>query len=81
MLEIRERTPRAVADIVPALAREFLVAPDPPWHMPTVRELARRHRSSISSIHVAIARLREANSIEVETRGPRAYDELRWRHR
>jgi hypothetical protein len=70
MLEVREHTPRAVADIVPALAREFLVAPDPPWHMPTVRELGKRHRSSISSIHVAIARLREAGSIEVETRGP-----------
>jgi hypothetical protein len=70
MLEAREHTPRAVSDIVPALAREFLVAPEPPWRMPTVRDLARRHRSSISSIHVAIARLREAGTIEVETRGP-----------
>jgi hypothetical protein len=70
MLETREHSPRAVSDIVPALAREFLVAPDPPWRMPTVRDLARRHLSSISSIHVAIARLREAGSIEVETRGP-----------
>jgi hypothetical protein len=59
-----------VSDIVPALAREFLVAPEPPWRMPTVRDLARRHRSSISSIHVAIARLREAGTIDVETRGP-----------
>lgn len=70
MLEPREHLPRAVSDIVPALAREFLVAPDPPWRMPTVRDLAHRHRSSISSIHVAIARLREAGTIDVETRGP-----------
>src|SRR5262245_9553792 len=70
MLETREHTPRAVSEIIPALAREFLIAPDPPWHMPTVRDLARRHRSSISSIHVAIARLRESGAIEVETPGP-----------
>jgi hypothetical protein len=38
--------------------------------MPTVRDLAVKHRTSISSIHVALARLREAEAIDVETRGP-----------
>ena len=57
-----------MADIVPALARELLLAPDPPMRLPTVRELAVRHRASLSSIHTAMGRLREAGAIEVETR-------------
>ena len=69
--EERERWPsRPVADIVPALARELLLAPDPPMRLPTVRELAVRHRASLSSIHTAMGRLRETGAIEVETRGP-----------
>ena len=55
---------------MPALARELLLAPDPPMRLPTVRELAVRHRASLSSIHTAMGRLREAGAIEVETRGP-----------
>lgn len=71
MLENRERLPnRAVADIVPDLARQFLIVPEPPSRLPTVRDLAVIHRTSISSIHAAIGRLREADAIEFETRGP-----------
>jgi hypothetical protein len=71
MLENRERWPsRPVADIVPALARELLLAPEPPSRLPTVRELAVRHRASLSSIHTAMGRLRDTGAIEVETRGP-----------
>jgi hypothetical protein len=71
MLEDRERWPsRPVADIVPALARELLLESEPPTRLPTVRELAVRHRASLSSIHTAMGRLREAGAIQVETRGP-----------
>src|SRR6187399_292681 len=40
VLDERERwTSRPVSDIVPALAREFLLAPPPPSRLPTVREI------------------------------------------
>ena len=66
----RERThSRAIADIVSELARRFLTAPEPPSRLPTVRELAREHRSSLASIHAAMGRLEEAGAIKVETRG------------
>jgi YhfZ C-terminal domain len=64
----RHRT-RAVADIVPALARQLLTAPEPPSRLPTVRELARQHRSSLSSIHMAMGRLEESGAIDIEVRG------------
>lgn len=71
LLGDRERWPsRPVADIVPALARELLLAADPPSRLPTVRDLAVRHRASLSSIHTAMGRLRDLGAIEVETRGP-----------
>lgn len=70
VFENRERhQTRAVADIVPALARQVLTAAEPPSRLPTVRELARQHRSSLSSIHVAMGRLEEAGALEVEMRG------------
>jgi hypothetical protein len=66
----RERTRnRAITDIVPELARRFLVAPEPPSRLPTVRDLARDHGSSVASIHAAMGRLEEAGAIEVETKG------------
>jgi hypothetical protein len=66
----RERTgARALTEIVPALARRLLTAPAPPSRLPTVRELAREHGSSLSSIHAAMGRLEEAEGIRVETRG------------
>lgn len=58
-----------MAEIVPALARQLLVAPDPPSRLPTVRELARQHRSSLSSIHFAMSRLQESGAVDVEMRG------------
>jgi hypothetical protein len=71
MFDNRERWPsRPVADIVHALARELLLAPEPPSRLPTVRDLTVRHRSSLSSIHTAMGRLRELGAITVETRGP-----------
>lgn len=71
MFDNRERWPsRPVADIVHALARELLLAPEPPSRLPTVRDLTVRHRSSLSSIHTAMSRLRELGAITVETRGP-----------
>jgi hypothetical protein len=70
VFENRERhRARAVADIVPALARQFLTASEPPSRLPTVRELARQHRSSLSSIHFAIGRLEEAGALDIEMRG------------
>lgn len=45
------------------------MAPDPPSRVPTVRELVREHRSSLASIHAAIARLEAAGAIELERRG------------
>lgn len=60
---------RAITDVVPELARRFLTAPEPPSRVPTVRQLAREHRSSLASIHAAIARLEGAGAIEVERRG------------
>jgi hypothetical protein len=59
----------AVADLVPALARRFLTAPEPPSRLPTVRELAREHHSSLSSVHAAIGRLVEAEAVTIENRG------------
>lgn len=60
---------RAITDVVPELARRFLMAPDPPSRLPTVRELVREHGSSLASIHAAIARLEAAGAIELERRG------------
>jgi hypothetical protein len=60
---------RAITDVVPELARRFLTAPDPPSRVPTVRQLVRDHRSSLASIHAAIARLEEAGAVEIERRG------------
>lgn len=61
---------RAVADLVPVLARQFLTAPAPPARLPTVRELADQHDSSPSSIHFAIHRLKGAGAVTIEVRGP-----------
>jgi hypothetical protein len=60
---------RAITDVVPELARRFLTAPDPPSRVPTVRQLVHDHRSSLASIHAAIARLEEAGAVEIERRG------------
>jgi hypothetical protein len=60
---------RAINDIVPELAGRFLMAPDPPTRVPTVRQLAHDHRSSLASIHAAIGRLEGAGAIEVDRRG------------
>jgi hypothetical protein len=60
---------RALAEIVPELAREFLTAAAPPSRLPTIRDLAHDHRSSLSSVHAAIGRLEEADAITIETRG------------
>jgi hypothetical protein len=70
MSEFRERRrPPSVADIVPTLARQFLAAMGPGSRLPTVRALAREHRSSNSSVHAAIGRLEQAGAIQIETRG------------
>ena len=60
---------RAIAEIVPELARLFLTSPEPPARLPTIRDLARDHGSSLSSIHAAIGRLEEAGTVKIETRG------------
>jgi hypothetical protein len=60
---------RPLTDIVPELARQFLTAAQPPARLPTIRDLAHDHRSSLSSIHAAIGRLEEADAITIETRG------------
>jgi hypothetical protein len=60
---------RAITGVVPELARRFLVAPPPPSRLPTVRQLADEHGSSLASIHAAIARLEAAGAVEIERRG------------
>ena len=60
---------RAITDVVPELARRFLMAPDPPSRIPTVRQLVHEHRSSLASIHAAISRLEAAGAIQLERRG------------
>lgn len=65
----KRRRARPVADIVSLLARQFLVEVLPQSRLPTVRDLARQHRSSLSSIHAAISRLEDAGAIAIETRG------------
>jgi hypothetical protein len=60
---------RAITDVVPELARRLLAADALPARMPTVRQLAREHGSSLASIHTAIGRLEEAGAIAVERRG------------
>ena len=60
---------RPLTDIVPELARLFLTTPAPPSRLPTIRDLAHEHHSSLASIHVAMGRLEEAGGIVVETRG------------
>jgi hypothetical protein len=60
---------RAIADIVPELARRFLTAPEPPARLPTIRVLAQEHGSSLASVHAAIGRLEETGAIRIETRG------------
>ncbi len=54
---------------MPELARRFLTTAEPPVRLPTTRDLAHDHRSSLASIHVAMGRLEEAGGIVVETRG------------
>ncbi len=72
--QTRARTSaRAITDVVPELARRFLTAPEPPSRLPTVRELAHDHRSSLASIHAAIGRLEEAGAIQArDARAARA---------
>ncbi len=60
---------RALTDVVPELARQFLTAPEPPSRLPTIRDLAHEHGSSLASIHAAMGRLEEAGAIRLETRG------------
>jgi hypothetical protein len=60
---------RAIADIVPELARRFLTAAEPASRLPTIRDLARDHGSSLASVHAAIGRLEEAGAIRIETHG------------
>jgi hypothetical protein len=70
MFQSRERhRARAVDDLVPVLARQFLIGPEPPSRLATVRELAREHGSSLSSIHFAISRLVDAEAVDIEMRG------------
>ena len=51
------------------LARQFLTVPEPPSRLATVRDLARQHGSSLSSIHLVIGRLVEAGAVNIEMRG------------
>jgi hypothetical protein len=60
---------RALTDIIPELARQFLTVPQPPARLPTIRDLAHDHRSSLSSIHAAIGRLEDADAVTIQTRG------------
>ncbi len=69
MLGVRERRPRVAVDLVPGLAGQLLGTIDVGARMPTVRSLARTHRSSVASIHAAIATLQEAGAIETQARG------------
>ena len=70
MTENRKRPRnRGITALVPELARRLLADVEPQARLPTVRELAREHHSSIASIHAALGRLEEVGAIHVETRG------------
>lgn len=71
VFEVNERhgRPQSVADMVATLARQFLAEGEPGSRLPTVRALAREHRSSNSSVHAAIGRLEQGGAIAIETRG------------
>jgi hypothetical protein len=70
MFQNRERPrSRTVDELVPVLARQFLTVPEPPSRLATVRELAREHGSSLSSIHLVTGRLVEAGAVDIEMRG------------
>ena len=69
MLGERERPRRVAGDIMPALARQLLGNCDVGDRLPTVRSLSRAHRSSVASIHAAIATLQEMGAIETAPRG------------
>jgi hypothetical protein len=70
MFEVRERRRApSVADMVPALARQFLAEHELGSRLPTVRALAREHHSSNSSVHAAIGRLEQGGAIAIEARG------------
>jgi hypothetical protein len=58
-----------ISDLVPELAGRFLTADMPPSRIPTIRQLARDHGSSLASVHAAIGRLEETGAIRIETRG------------
>ena len=60
---------RIAGDIAPSLARQLLIAPEPPVRLPTVRDLARVQKASLSSIHAAIGLLEDAGAVEIEMRG------------
>ena len=60
---------RALNDVVPELARRFLIAAEPPTRLPTIRDLAHDHGSSLASVHAAVGRLEDAGAIRIETRG------------
>ena len=63
-----QRAGRSVDDVASELARQ-LIPLQPGSRLPTIRELARRTRASVSSVHEAIARLEQAGAIVVERRG------------
>jgi len=71
VFEVHERQGRSqsVADMVATLARQFLADGELGSRLPTVRALAREHRSSNSSVHAAIGRLEQGGAIAIETRG------------
>jgi hypothetical protein len=71
VFEVHERRGRtqSVTEMVATLARQFLAGAELGSRLPTVRALAREHRSSNSSVHAAIARLEQGGAVVIETRG------------
>jgi hypothetical protein len=67
-VQSEQKRVRSVDELVPDLARRFIVF-EQGSRLPTVRDLAERVGTSASSIHQAITRLEKAGAIQVERRG------------
>ena len=69
VFDLRERTGRTTQNVGAELARRLLTIPETPTRLPTMRDLARAHGTSLATVHAAMNRLIESGAIDVEMRG------------
>jgi hypothetical protein len=69
VFDLRERTGHTTENVGAELARRLLTIPETPTRLPTIRDLARAHGTSLATVHAAMNRLIDSGAIEVDTRG------------